>query len=106
MAKVFTSLMRSTIIWQCAILIYCALECIVVWSQMDKHIFPIWSMRFLQLPMMLTMPFIFGSGLYLRLKKERYATLDYEAKKLFSELAATMLVLAYLSIFCCLAQYL
>ena len=58
----------ASAVWFAAVLVFVALEGMVIFSQLSRHLYSPWSLHFFYLPIMLTLPLSTGWPLYVKLK--------------------------------------
>jgi hypothetical protein len=63
------SLRVSRIIWVGAVLIWLLSEYVIMYSQIDRHLYRVSSMQFFYRPLMMSLPLAVGLGTFRRLEK-------------------------------------
>ena len=96
---------RAGMTWVAAFLLFSGLECMVCWSQFVRHTYALQSLEFFSLPLVLTLPMSIGGGLYLRRRAKWLIAGNETIGESVSEFVAVVIVISYLTAFCCLARF-
>jgi hypothetical protein len=81
------------------------IEGVVIYSQLHHPGAQLWSFHFFYLPVVLTVPYSVISPLYLKARSERLGP-DLDAQRSLSYVAAFSLLVAYITLFISLAEFL
>jgi hypothetical protein len=91
--------------WAGSVLIFIMLECIVIFSQLQKHVLEPSSFRFFYLPIMLTLPFSSLAQLD-RDKGGKTGIVSNDERSRLSFVVSFSLLIAYLTLLICLGELL
>ena len=93
----------TAFIWLGAILLFLALECLVIYSQVTRHLGSFRSLHFFCLPIMLSLPLSTGFPMYIKLKNSD-TSIPIDTMNRISRFAALFMFVTYVTLLICLGE--